>query len=589
MIKKLWSNVKQYKKSAVMTPVFAMLEVFMETLIPFVAAYLIDEGINGGNGSGDMSSIIKYGCLMILMAFLSLTFAILAGKLAAKASTGFAANLRSSMYRKIQTYSFANIDKFSTGGLITRLTTDVTNIQQAFQMSTRMAVRAPITLISSLVMCFVINTRISFVFLGAIAVLGIIMVFVVKKVSGIFTEVFKKYDELNTDVQENITAIRVVKSFVREDFENEKFKNASGLLYKVAMRAEKIMALVSPGMMLVIYSLIIAVSWLAAHFIAGGSMTTGELTSLFSYISTVMMSLMMLLGVFAMIIMSLASARRIVEVLDEEPAVKQPDDPVFEVANGDIVFENVGFSYRKGGGDRTLCDIDLHIRSGETVGVIGGTGSGKTSLVNLISRLYDVDEGVVRVGGVDVRKYDIATLRDNVSVVLQKNLLFSGTVLDNLRWGNEHATRQECEAACKAAAADEFIKKLPDGYDTMIEQGGTNVSGGQRQRLCIARALLKKPKILILDDSTSAVDTGTDARIRSAMKDAIPGTTKIIIAQRIGSVKDADRIIVMEDGKINGFDTHENLLKNNAIYREIYDTQMSMGGDFDESPAGKGV
>ncbi|MBR6271129.1 MAG: ABC transporter ATP-binding protein [Lachnospiraceae bacterium] len=587
MIKTLLGQVKQYKKSAILTPVFAVLEVLMETLIPYMAASLIDEGIEVGLAYGSMDAIIKYGAIMLGMAFLSLTFAITAGRLAASASTGFAANLRSAMFRKIQTYSFANIDKFSTGGLITRLTTDVTNIQQAFQMSTRMAVRAPVTLIFSLIMCFVINRRISLIFLGAIVFLGMILVFVVKKVSKIFAEVFKKYDELNTGVQENISAIRVVKAYVREPFETEKFQKASGLLYKVSMKAEKIMALIPPGMMLVVYALTILVSWFAARFIVGGEMTTGELTSLFSYIMSVMMSLMMLLGVFAMLVMSLASGKRIVEILQEEPAVKEPENPVIEVKSGDIVFENVSFSYRAGDGGRTLSDIDLQIKSGETIGIIGGTGSGKSSLVNLISRLYDVDKGCVKVGGVDVRGYELSVLRDSVSVVLQKNVLFSGTVLENLRWGREDATEEECRRACLAAAADEFICKMPDGYNSRIEQGGSNVSGGQRQRLCIARALLKSPKILVLDDSTSAVDTATDAKIRRAMREYIPGTTKLIIAQRISSVKDADRIIVIDDGRVNAFDTHENLLKTNEIYREIYETQMSMGGDFDQPAAGR--
>ncbi len=583
MFRKLLSHIGKYKKFAVMTPIFAALEVFMETLIPYITASLIDEGVSAGN----MGAIYRYGGLMLAVAFLSLAFAILAGRFAANASTGFAYNLRDAMFRKVQTYSFANIDRFSTGGLITRLTTDVNNIQNAFQMSIRMAVRAPLTLISSMVMCFVTNVRISLFFLGALVVLASVLVFFMRKVTKIFEQVFKKYDLLNADVQENVSGIRVVKAYVREEYENEKFDKAARVLYDYSVRAEKIMALAGPVMNLVIYALIIMISWFGANFIVAGDMTTGNLTSFFSYIMTCLMSLMMLVAVFVMLTMSLASGRRIVEVLDEVPAIADPDDPVTEVADGSIDFTDVYFSYKEGGGDPVLRDIDLHIPSGSTVGIIGGTGSGKTSLVSLISRLYDVSGGSVKVGGVDVRDYDIETLRNKVSVVLQKNVLFAGSILDNLRWGKEDATVEECMAACRAAAADEFIDQMPDGYETHIEQGGANVSGGQKQRLCIARALLKDPKVLILDDSTSAVDTATDARIRKSFRESIPGTTKLIIAQRISSVMDADMIIVMDNGTISGVGSHDELMESSGIYREIYETQTSGSGDFDEPAPGK--
>ena len=519
---------------------------------------------------------------MVVMAFLGLVFAALAGKAAARASSGLAANLREAIYRNIQTFSFSNIDKFSVPGLVTRMTTDITNVQNAFMMVIRVAVRAPLTFIFSYIMCLIISPKLSLMFLIAVvflvAVLGCIMVVTMK----IFNEVFRRYDDLNASVQENISAIRVVKAFVREQHENEKFETASANLYRLFVKAEGLLAFNNPAMMTAIYFCIIMVSWLGAQFIVGGSMSSGDLTSLFSYVMALLMSLMMLSMVIVMISMSMASIRRIQEVLEETPDLHNPEHPVTEVADGSIDFDHVNFSHKHGSGKNALSDIDLHIRSGETIGVIGGTGSGKSSLVNLICRLYDVDQGCVRVGDRDVREYDMEALRNQVSVVLQKNTLFSGTILDNLRWGDPNATDEACVQACQAACADEFIDRLPDGYHTRIERGGSNVSGGQKQRLCIARALLKHPKVLILDDSTSAVDTATDSRIRAAFAREIPGTTKIIIAQRISSVQDADRILVLDDGRINGFDTHDNLLKSNAIYREIYESQMQGGGDFDQ-------
>ena len=591
MIKTLAAQIKQYKLSTLLTPLFTILEVVMEVLIPFITAAMIDQGIN----AGDMSKVYLYGGIMIVMAFMSLTFGVLAGKFAANASSGFACNLRDSMFENIQTFSFSNIDKFSTAGLITRMTTDVTNLQNSFQMLIRIAVRAPIMMISSVIMCIVINPKISLIFLGALVVLGSVFSFIISKATKIFDKVFAKYDDLNASVQENISAIRVVKGFVREGHENEKFVNASVNLYKMFISAEKIISWNQPVMMLVVYACILLVSWFGAQFIVVGDLTTGELTSLFSYIMQALMSLMMLSMIFVMLTMSVASARRICEVLNEKSDITNPEKPVMEIPDGSIDFNNVCFTYKhsrsenavKGnsdadGGEEILTDIDLHIHAGETVGIIGGTGCGKSTFASLISRLYDVDSGSVCVGGTDVRKYDLELLRDKVAVVLQKNVLFSGTILDNLRWGNENATEEQCEEACRLACADEFISRMPDGYNTMIEQGGTNVSGGQKQRLCIARALLKSPKILILDDSTSAVDTATDAKIRQAFAERIPGTTKLIIAQRISSVKDADRIIVMDDGRICGFDTHDNLLTNNDIYREIYTLQTQSGGDFDK-------
>ena len=578
-MKSILAQVKQYKRDSILTPIFTALEVLMEVLLPYATALIIDQGIQ----QSDFNKVLLYGGLMLVMAGLSLTFGALAGKYGASASSGLACNLRQAIYDNIQRFSFSNIDKFSTAGLITRMTTDVTNVQNAYQMCLRIAVRAPLMLVSSMVMSFIISPRLSSMFLIAIfflaVVLGLIMIFATK----VFNVMFKKYDALNASIQENVSAIRVVKAYVREEHEDEKFKKASGDIYNLSVKAESLLAFNGPVMMLVIYSCIILIAWVGAQLIVGGEMSTGNLTSLFSYVMSIMMSLMMLSMIIVMITMSLASIRRISEVLDEKSDLHNPENPIEIVENGSIDFDNVNFAYKHGSGNNTLSDINLHIRSGETVGIIGGTGSGKTSLVNLISRLYDVSSGSVRVGGRDVREYDMEALRNQVSVVLQKNVLFSGTILDNLRWGDENATEEECVAACRAACADEFIERFPDKYNTWIEQGGTNVSGGQKQRLCIARALLKKPKILILDDSTSAVDTATDAKIRKAFAESIPGTTKIIIAQRISSVQDADRILVLDNGRINAFDTHENLLANNEIYREIYESQIKGGGDFDNT------
>ena len=583
MIKTLFRQVKQYKKASLLTPLFAALEVLMEVLIPFVTAELIDKGIQGGS----IEYVWRYGLLMVAMAMLSLLFGLLAAKFAATASSGFAANLRNAMYENIQTFSFSNIDKFSTAGLVTRMTTDVTNIQNAYQMVLRIAVRAPMTMILSMVMCFVINHELSLVFLVAVAVLAIGLIFIVRRAMRLFDDVFHKYDDLNASVQENVSAIRVVKAFVREDYEKKKFNKAAENVYRLFVKAEKTIAINSPMMMLVVYGCIIALSWFGAQFVVGDKLTTGELTSLFSYVMSVLMSLMMLSMIFVMLTMSLASGRRIAEVLNEKPDLTNPAEPVMDIPNGQIDFDHVSFAYKHGTGESTLKDIDLHIKSGETIGIIGGTGCGKSSLVSLISRLYDASEGTVRVGGRDVREYDMEALRDKVAVVLQKNVLFSGTILENLRWGKEDATLEECKEVCAQACADEFIDKMPDGYDTFIEQGGNNVSGGQKQRLCIARALLKKPCILILDDSTSAVDTATDAKIRKAFAQKIPGTTKLIIAQRVASVQGADRIIVMDDGRVVAFDTHDNLMKTNEIYREIYETQTQGGGDFDQPGQGE--
>ena len=580
MIKTLLGQVGEYKKDSILTPVFTAAEVFMEILIPFVTAKIIDEGINGQ----DMSKVYMYGGLMLVLAFLSLFFGVMAGKFAASASTGFACNLREGMYRNVQEFSFTNIDKFSTASLITRMTTDVTNVQNAYQMLIRIAVRAPLMLICSMIMCFTINVELSLIFVAALVVLAFGLFFIIFKVTPIFDEVFRNYDNLNASVQENVSAIRVVKAFVREEYEDKKFGKAAEVLAELSIKAESLLAFNNPIMMFVIFTCMMLLSWLGAHFIVGGSMTTGNLTSLFSYVMSMMMSLMMLSMVFVMISMSMASMRRISEVLEEAPTMTNPDEPIMEVPDGRIDFNHVDFVYKTGSAEDTLKDIDIHIKSGETVGVIGGTGCGKSTFVNLISRLYDVkpDSGSVCVGGHDVRDYDMEVIRNEVAVVLQKNVLFSGTILDNLRWGKADATEEECREVCGLACADEFIDRMPDGYNTWIEQGGSNVSGGQKQRLCIARALLKSPKVLILDDSTSAVDTATDAKIRQAFATKIPNTTKIIISQRISSVQDADRIIVLDNGMVSGFDTHEKLLRNNMIYKEIYDVQMSGGGDFDE-------
>lgn len=578
MVKTLMGQIKEYKKVSILTPVFTSLEVFMEVLIPFITSALIDQGIQ----KGDMGKIYFYGGIMLVIAVLSLLFGILAGKYAANASSGFACNLRNAMYDNIQTFSFSNIDKFSTAGLVTRMTTDVTNVQNSYQMCLRIAVRAPLMLVCSLVMCFLINVQLSLVFVVAIAVLACGLIFIMKGAIKIFDVVFKKYDALNASVQENVTAIRVVKAFVREDFENKKFTHAANELYKLFVKAESILAFNSPIMMFVIYGCVTALSWFGANFIIAGNLTTGELTSMFTYIMSIMMSLMILSMIFVMITMSAASGRRIAEVINEKPDIVNPEKPVMEIKDGSIDFNHVNFHYKHANDKETLTDIDLHIKSGETIGIIGGTGSGKSSLVNLISRLYDVASGSVYVGGRDVREYDIEELRNQVAVVLQKNVLFSGSILDNLRWGKEDATEEECIEVCRQACADEFIEQFPDKYNTHIEQGGSNVSGGQKQRLCIARALLKSPKVLILDDSTSAVDTATDSKIRESFAKKIPGVTKIIIAQRVSSIENADRIIVIDDGKICGFDTHENLMETNKIYREIYDTQVKGGGDFDQ-------
>ena len=579
MIKTLAKCIGKYKKESIITPIFTAVEVFLEILIPFITASIIDKGIQ----AGDMRKVGIYGGIMLVIAFLSLFCGIQAGKYGAAASTGFACNLREKMYENIQTFSFSNIDKFSTAGLVTRMTTDVTNVQNAYQMIIRIAVRAPLMMICSITMCVIISPRLSIIFLVALIFLGFVLFFIIYKVTPVFTSGFEKYDELNASVQENISGIRVVKAFVREDHEKKKFNKAADNLYKTFVKAESFLAFNNPTMMLVVYGCIVALSWFASHFIVSGSITTGNLTSMFSYVMSMLMSLMMLSMIFVMVSMSAASARRISEVLNEKADLANPEKPYEEVEDGRIDFNHVNFSYRKNSTEDTLHDIDIHINAGETIGIIGGTGCGKSSFVSLISRLYDVTEGSVCVGGKDVRTYDMDALRNQVAVVLQKNVLFSGTILDNLRWGDDNASYEDCVEACKQACADEFIERMPKKYDTWIEQGGTNVSGGQRQRLCIARALLKKPKVLILDDSTSAVDTATDAKIKQAFAQKIPGTTKLIVSQRISSIQDADRIIVLEDGKVSGFDTHENLMENNKVYREICEVQMQGGGDFDES------
>lgn len=579
MIKTLAKCMGKYKKESIITPIFTAVEVFLEILIPFITASIIDKGIQ----AGDMRKVGIYGGIMLIIAFLSLFCGIQAGKYGAAASTGFACNLREKMYENIQTFSFSNIDKFSTAGLVTRMTTDVTNVQNAYQMIIRSVVRAPLMMICSITMCVIISPRLSIIFLVALIFLGFVLFFIIYKVTPVFTSGFEKYDELNASVQENISGIRVVKAFVREEHENKKFNKAADNLYKTFVKAESFLAFNNPTMMLVVYGCIVALSWFASHFIVSGSITTGNLTSMFSYVMNMLMALMILSMIFVMVSMSAASARRISEVLNEKADLANPEKPYEEVEDGRIDFNHVNFSYRKNSTEDTLHDIDIHINAGETIGIIGGTGCGKSSFVSLISRLYDVTEGSVCVGGKDVRTYDMDALRNQVAVVLQKNVLFSGTILDNLRWGDDNASYEDCVEACKQACADEFIARMPKKYDTWIEQGGTNVSGGQRQRLCIARALLKKPKVLILDDSTSAVDTATDAKIKQAFAQKIPGTTKLIVSQRISSIQDADRIIVLEDGKVSGFDTHENLMENNKVYREICEVQMQGGGDFDES------
>lgn len=578
MLKTLGAQTKGIRAASALTPLFMILEVMMETIIPLMMASIIDDGVE----AGDIHHIYMMGIWMVVVAGASLFAGTMGGVFGAKASTGFARNLRKAMYENIQTFSFANIDKYSTAGLVTRLTTDVTNLQMAYQMILRMCIRAPFSLICAMAMAFFINTRIVSIYLIAVIVLGICLVLIMSRATKYFNQVFKKYDDLNASVQENVTGIRVVKAYVREDFEREKFRNASNNVYKMFVKAERIISLNSPMMQLTVYSCILLISWIGAKMIVGSSLTTGELMSLLTYCMNILMSLMMLSMVFVMITMSIASARRIAAVLEEKSTLTNPENPVMDVLDGSIRFEHVDFKYKKNSEKFVLTDIDLDIKAGETIGIIGGTGSAKSSLVSLISRLYDVTGGTVYVGGRDVRTYDMEVLRNQVAVVLQKNVLFSGTILENLRWGDKNATDEECIRACQLACADEFIEKFPDRYETYIEQGGTNVSGGQKQRLCIARALLKKPKILILDDSTSAVDTATDAKIRKAFAQEIPGTTKLIIAQRISSIQSADRIIVMEDGKVNGFGTHEALLASNKIYREVYESQTKGGGDFDE-------
>jgi len=578
MLKTLAARVRQYKKEAIITPIFTMLEALMEMMMPLMMAKIIDEGIDAGN----LTNVYRYGFGMIAMAALALTFGVLAARLAAKASTGFAANLRADMFRNIQEFSFANIDRYSTAGLVTRLTTDVTNLQNAFQMMTRMCIRAPMTMIFAIVMAVSVSAKLSLVFLCAMVMLMAILIPVVIPASRNFRKVFKQYDALNASVQENVSGIRVVKAFVREKFENEKFQKAAGDVYRAFVGAETRMSFVNPVMMLATYGCNMALSWFGARMIVGGDLTTGELSQLFSYVMNILMSLMMLGMVFIMMTMSAASAQRIAEVLEEKSDLVSPPNAVKTVRDGSIDFNHVSFAYSADSAKPVLKDIDLHIRSGETIGILGGTGSAKSSLVNLIPRLYDVTEGSVMVGGRDVREYELGALRDEVSVVLQKNVLFSGTVLENLRWGNPDATEEECMEACRLACADEFIRQREGGYNSRIERGGTNVSGGQKQRLCIARALLKKPKVLILDDSTSAVDTATDARIRKAFREYLPETTKLIIAQRIASVQDADRILMLEGGEIVGFGTHDELMASNAIYQEIYESQTRGSDDFDE-------
>ena len=578
MIKKLVSHLGEYKAASIKTPLFAALEAIMDVLLPTIMAFIIDQGIE----KGDMNAIIRYGLLTFLVAAIALVLGVLAGKYAAEASTGFAGNLRDAMYENIQHYSFSNIDKFSTAGLVTRMTTDVTNVQNAFQMILRMCVRAPVHLVFAMFMAVVIGGPLSLVFVVAVAFLVAVLAAIMIPTFRIFDRVFKNYDNLNASVQENVSAIRVVKSFVREGFENEKYTAACESLYKQFVNAESRLSFNNPAMLVAVYSCNIALSWFGAKYVLHGAITTGQLNALFGYIMNILMALMMLSMAFVMIAMSAASAKRIVEVLDEHTDLPPAKQPVQQVADGSIQFDHVTFKYKHGSGQPVLNDISFTIQPGETLGIIGGTGSAKSSLVQLIPRLYDAESGTVRVGGVDVRDYNLDVLRREVSMVLQKNVLFSGTILDNLRWGDANATEEECIRMAKLACADEFIQRFPDKYNTWIEQGGSNVSGGQKQRLTIARALLRKPKVLILDDSTSAVDTATDAKIRKAFREEIPGTTKIIIAQRISSVQDADRILVLDNGQINGLGTHAELLATNAIYQEVYNSQTQGGGDFDK-------
>ncbi|WP_026516414.1 ABC transporter ATP-binding protein [Butyrivibrio sp. MC2021] len=582
MLKTLLSQVKEYKLPSFLTPLCMVLEVICEMIIPILMAKIVDEGIgfNNPNG-GSMTVIFTVGGMMLVIALLGLFAGLGGAYYGSQASTGFAKNLRKAMFDNIQTFSFANIDKFSTSGLVTRLTTDVTNIQNAYMMTLRMAMRAPASLIIAMVAAFTINARLASIYLVAVLFLGGFLLLLMNRATKYFKQVFEKYDELNESVQENVSAIRVVKAYVREDFENDKFKKAAFNIYNMFVRAEKNLVLISPVMSATVYACILLVSWFGAHMIVAEELSTGNLMSLLTYCMAILMNLMMLGMIFVMLTMASASGKRIAEVIDEKTTITNKDNAIKNVNDGSIIFDHVDFAYNENSEEPVLKDINLNIKSGETIGIIGGTGSAKSSLVNLISRLYDVTKGSIKVGGVDVRDYDMEVLRDQVSVVLQKNVLFSGTVLDNLRWGDQNATEEDCRRACRMACADEFIEKMPQGYNTEIEQGGTNVSGGQRQRLCIARALLKKPKILILDDSTSAVDTATDAKIRKAFAEEIPGTTKLIIAQRISSVQNCDRIIVMDDGCVNGFGSHEELLKTNEIYREVYESQTGAAGDAD--------
>ena len=581
MLKTLGAQIKEYKWASIATPVFMLLEVAVDTIIPLLMASIIDNGVN----IGDTRHIYIMGVWMIVAALFGLLTGCLGAKYGAKAAMGFGKNLRAAMFRNIQTFSFANIDRFSSASLVTRMTTDVTNIQNAYMMLLRMAMRAPASIICAMAMSFFISPRLATIYLIAVIVLGALLLFISRAAMKYFDRAFKRYDDLNESVQENVSAIRVVKAYVREDYEKKRFSKAAQNIYDVFVKAESLVVYNSPLMQFTVYACILLISWLGAHMVVSSTLTTGDLMALLTYCMNILMNLMMLSMVFVMISLSLASARRISEVLNEQSTLHNPKEPLYDVPDGSISFKHVTFRYSDTAETPVLSDINLDIKSGETIGIIGGTGSSKSSLVNLISRLYDTDTGSVIVGGHDVREYDMDTLRNKVAVVLQQNVLFSGTILENLRWGDKNATTDECIAACKMACADDFIDSFPDKYNTYIEQGGTNVSGGQKQRLCIARALLKKPRILILDDSTSAVDTATDSKIRAALAKTIPGTTKLIIAQRISSVMDADRIIVMNDGKVDGFDTHENLLKNNEIYRDVYDSQTNGGGDFDEGGA----
>lgn len=581
MLKTLGAQIKEYKWASIATPVFMLLEVAVDTIIPLLMASIIDNGVN----MGDTRHIYIMGVWMIVAALFGLLTGCLGAKYGAKAAMGFGKNLRAAMFRNIQTFSFANIDRFSSASLVTRMTTDVTNIQNAYMMLLRMAMRAPASIICAMAMTFFISPRLATIYLIAVIVLGALLLFISKAAMKYFDRAFRRYDDLNESVQENVSAIRVVKAYVREDYEKKRFSKAAQNIYDVFVKAESLVVYNSPLMQFTVYACILLISWLGAHMVVSSSLTTGDLMALLTYCMNILMNLMMLSMVFVMISLSLASARRISEVLNEQSTLHNPKEPLYDVPDGSISFKHVTFRYSDTAETPVLSDINLDIKSGETIGIIGGTGSSKSSLVNLISRLYDTDTGSVIVGGHDVREYDMDTLRNKVAVVLQQNVLFSGTILENLRWGDKNATTDECIEACKMACADDFIDSFPDKYNTYIEQGGTNVSGGQKQRLCIARALLKKPRILILDDSTSAVDTATDSKIRAALAKTIPGTTKLIIAQRISSVMDADRIIVMDDGKVDGFDTHENLLKNNEIYRDVYDSQTNGGGDFDEGGA----